>query len=329
MTVDEPADQDRVEGAEHGRERESPRRSRARPAEFGGQRPEEHAEGVEDGADVQAVRDEADRDDPPAVKDARRGAGRGQQAEFLDSECGLWDERRLMPRPDYPVLVGFGQTTQRGDDPRSALEPVALAAQAARRAEADCGASILSRVDSVRMVNVISWDYGDAPGALATMLGLEPRETAYTTMGGNSPQYLINSTADDIASGKVRVALLAGVEAMYTQRLARARKLKLAWRSASGRPDRTIGDDRWGSQEEEQRHGAAMPIQVYPLLENALRAANGLRIEEQRVRLGRQCARFSEIAAQNPYSWFAERKSAEEISTVTRENRMIGFPYPK
>src|SRR5438874_233437 len=72
MTVDEPADQDRVEGAEHGRERKSPRRSRARPAEFGGQRPEEHAEGVEDGADVQAVRDEADRDDPPAVKDARR-----------------------------------------------------------------------------------------------------------------------------------------------------------------------------------------------------------------------------------------------------------------
>ena len=48
-----------------------------------------------------------------------------------------------MPRPDYPVLVGFGQTTQRSDDPRSALEPVALAAQAARRAEADSGASIL------------------------------------------------------------------------------------------------------------------------------------------------------------------------------------------
>jgi acetyl-CoA C-acetyltransferase len=234
-----------------------------------------------------------------------------------------------MPRPDYPVLVGFGQTTQRSDDPHSSLEPVALAAQAARRAEADCGVSILGRVDSVRMVNVISWDYGDAPGALAATLGLEPRERVYTTMGGNSPQYLINSTADDIASGKVRVALLAGVEAMYTQRLARARKLKLAWRPASGRPDRTIGDDRWGSQEEEQRHGAAMPIQIYPLFENALRAANGWSIEEQRLRLGRQCARFSEIAAQNPYSWFPERRSAETISTVTTENRMIGFPYPK
>jgi hypothetical protein len=32
---------------------------------------EEHAEAVEDGADVQAVRDEADRDDPPAVEDPR------------------------------------------------------------------------------------------------------------------------------------------------------------------------------------------------------------------------------------------------------------------
>jgi acetyl-CoA C-acetyltransferase len=234
-----------------------------------------------------------------------------------------------MPHADYPVLVGFGQTTQRSDDPQRSLEPVALAALAARRAEADSGTSILRHVDSVRMVNVISWDYGDAPGALAATLGLQPRERVYTTMGGNSPQLLINSTADDIASGQVRVALLAGVEAMYSQRLARARRVKLAWRPASGSPDRTIGDDRWGSQELEQRHGAAMPIQIYPLFENALRAANAWSIEEQRLRLGRQCARFSEIASQNPFSWFPERKSADEISTVTPENRMIGFPYLK
>ena len=234
-----------------------------------------------------------------------------------------------MPQADYPVLVGFGQTTQRCDDPSLALEPIALAAEASRRAEVDAGAAVLRHVDSVRVVNVISWDYGDAPGALAAALGLESKSRVYTTMGGNSPQYLINATADEIASGAVRVALLAGVEAMYTQRQARARKLKLGWRPAAGTPERTIGDPRWGSQEEEQRHGAAMPIQIYPLFENALRAANGWTLEEHRIRLGRQCARFSEIAAQNPYSWFRERKSADEIATVTRENRMIGFPYTK
>ena len=31
----------------------------------------------------------------------------------------------------------------------------------------------------------------------------------------------------------------------------------------------------------------------------------------------------------NPYSWFPEPRSAEEIRTVTPKNRWIGFPYPK
>src|SRR2546425_5380810 len=115
-----------------------------------------------------------------------------------------------MPDPNDPVLVGFGQITQKTDDPRQALEPAALMAEAARRAEADAGAHLLREVDSVRVVNLISWTYGDAPGALAATLGIAPRERVYTSMGGNSPQFLINQTADEIAEGKVRIALLAG-----------------------------------------------------------------------------------------------------------------------
>ena len=235
-----------------------------------------------------------------------------------------------MTRPDYPVLVGFGQSTQRSDDPPQALEPIALAAQAARRAEEDAGAALLRHVDSVRVVNMISWDYGDHPAALAAALDMAPpRDRVYTTMGGNSPQFLVNATADDIASGEIRVALIAGAEAMHTQRQARARKDRLPWRAAAGSAPRTIGDGRWGTQEEEQRHGAAMPIHIYPLFENALRAAAGWTIEQHRTQLGRQCARFSEIASKNPYSWFRQAKSADEIATVTADNRMIGFPYAK
>jgi hypothetical protein len=46
--------------------------------------------------------------------------------------------------------VGFGQITQKSDDPLKALEPIALAAEAARRAEADAGTALLAHVDSVR-----------------------------------------------------------------------------------------------------------------------------------------------------------------------------------
>jgi acetyl-CoA C-acetyltransferase len=38
---------------------------------------------------------------------------------------------------------------------------------------------------------------------------------------------------------------------------------------------------------------------------------------------------MSAVAAENPYAWFPKARSAAEISTVTPENRMIGFPYPK
>jgi len=242
---------------------------------------------------------------------------------------GLWADLRRMSLADYPVLVGFGQITQRSEDPAQALEPIALCAEAARRAERDCGRDMLRHVDSVRVVNMISWDYGDAPKALAAALGLAARDGVYTAIGGNSPQYLINQTADEIAAGKVRVALIAGAEAMYTQRTARAKKQRPKWGAASGAPERTIGDSRWGTRDLENRHGAAMPIQVYPLFENALRAARGWSIEEHRRRLGEVCARFSQIAAANPYSWFRDAKSAEEIATPTADNRMIGFPYTK
>lgn len=152
-------------------------------------------------------------------------------------------------------------------------------------------------MDSVRLVNTLSWNYGDAPAALAAALGIAPRDRVYTSIGGNSPQLLINQTADEIARGEVRLALLAGREAMYTLRLARQRKIDLAWTPASGAPQRTIGDARWGTQPLEERHGAAMPIQIYPMFENALRAARGWTLEEHRRRLAASSSGASTTAA--------------------------------
>ena len=40
-------------------------------------------------------------------------------------------------------------------------------------------------------------------------------------------------------------------------------------------------------------------------------------------------ARFSAVAAGNPYAWISRPASAEEIRTPAPTNRMIGFPYPK
>jgi acetyl-CoA C-acetyltransferase len=40
-------------------------------------------------------------------------------------------------------------------------------------------------------------------------------------------------------------------------------------------------------------------------------------------------ARFSAVAAKNPYAWFPVERSPEEFTTVSASNRWIRFPYPK
>ena len=75
-----------------------------------------------------------------------------------------------------PILIGAGQLTQRDVEPGEALEPLAMMVEVARRAAADAGADVrvLTEVDTVAVVNILSWHYGNAPGLLAERLGAHP-----------------------------------------------------------------------------------------------------------------------------------------------------------
>ncbi|MBV8161199.1 MAG: acetyl-CoA acetyltransferase [Acidimicrobiia bacterium] len=234
--------------------------------------------------------------------------------------------------PRTPVIVGVAQTLRRPEDPATATAPVDMMAAALRLAADDSGAggALLDRADSLRAAAVLSWRYSD-PGALvARHLGISPRETVVTTTGGNSPQMLLNDTALAIQRGDVDVALLVGAEAMYTRFRARKVKAWLEWeQQADGEPTQILGDDRPGVNDLEMARSIVLPIQVYPVFENALRAAAGESIEEHQRTIGSLWARFSEVAARNPHAWSRQARSAEEIATVTPDNRWIGFPYTK
>jgi acetyl-CoA C-acetyltransferase len=125
----------------------------------------------------------------------------------------------------------------------------------------------------------------------------------------------------------VHLALLAGAEAMHGLQLARRAGVNLDWAEA-GTPE-VVGDNRWGTNDVEQRHHAQMPTNVYPLFDNALRAHRGWSIARHRAYLAELCARMAAVARDNPYAWFRDGKSAEEIGRVGESNRMIAFPYPK
>jgi acetyl-CoA C-acetyltransferase len=199
----------------------------------------------------------------------------------------------------------------------------------AREAQDDAGVQgLLTRIDSLQVVNVIAWPYTDTPGLLAERLGARPAHSIYTTVGGETPQRLINETAERIARGDTRLALLCGAEALHSVPRARKQGFKLSWQRR-GVPEEMVGEDRPGFSDIEARHGAVMPSRIYPLFENALRARLGLSIDEHRRRLGDLCQRLSAVAARNPYAWFQEALTSEEITTVSPNNRMICFPYPK
>jgi len=229
-----------------------------------------------------------------------------------------------------PILVGAGQLTQRDVEPAQALEPVALMAAAARIAAdaAGAGERLLRAVDRVAAVNVFCYPYGNVPRLLAERVGAHPVEELYTTIGGNTPQWLVNVMAARIAAGQADVVLLAGAEAMRSVARARRERVRLAWGGGDGTP-MILGDARDGVSPHEVTHGLALPTAVYPLFENAVRARRGWTLDEHRRRLGVLCSRLAAVAAANPHAWFRERRTPEEITTVTPENRLIGFPYPK
>lgn len=230
-----------------------------------------------------------------------------------------------------PVLIGAGQITQRDVAPEAAREPIELMREAARRAADDARlpASVLAELDSVSVVNLLSWPYANAPRLLAERLGATPREEIYTTVGGNTPQWLVNETAARIAQGRVGMALLAGAEAMHSAVRARRSGVRLPWSTAPAPAPTSVGDARPGSSEHEAAHGLVLPVQIYPLFENALRARAGRDIEAHARLLGELCASLAAGAVDNPYAWFRTPRSAHEIATVTDKNRMIAFPYPK
>ena len=235
--------------------------------------------------------------------------------------------------PRTPVVVGAGQTTQHPEDPAQAREPIDLLADAARAADADSGAprSVLRMLDTIAVVDIVSWKYPD-PGALVgRRLGIEPRTTMTTTVGGNSPQLLVNELASEIARGDARAVLIGGAECVYTRWRARLEpKTWLEWTQADDLPcARVVGDPRPGTNDYEMAHTAVAPTQIYPLFETALRSQTGRTVHEHQREVSELWATFAAVASDNPYAWSSVPYSAEEICTPSADNRIVTFPYLK
>jgi len=232
--------------------------------------------------------------------------------------------------PRTPVLVGSGQFLNHAATTADAIEPADLMARAIELAAADAGLASVPDPDSIRVVSLLTWKYGDPALIVAQRLGLSPRETAVTANGGNSAQSLVNTTAKEILAGDVDLVILTGGEAWRSRGRARKEGHDFTWEKApEGAVPRLIGEDLVMNHPAERARGIVMPVQVYPMFETAVRAAAGESVDEHLVKVSELWARFSAVAAGNPNAWLRDAKSAEEIRTPGPKNRMIGLPYTK
>jgi acetyl-CoA C-acetyltransferase len=235
--------------------------------------------------------------------------------------------------PRTPVLIGAGQLSNRVDRGADVLEPVDLIAEALRRAAEDSGAgdAALTCADAVHTVGLLSWRYRDPAALVAQRVGATPGVTSVTGMGGNGPQSLVNLTCLAILRGDTDLALLGGAEAWRTRMGARSAGAELEWtREAEDVPEaeRSIPEVPMVSPGEQAR-GVVMPVQVYPLFEQAHRVVLGRSLDDHLVAMSELWARFSEVAATNPHAWIQEAYTPAEIRTPSPDNRMIGYPYTK
>lgn len=236
----------------------------------------------------------------------------------------------MTANPEYvPVIVGVGQVNDRPATPEQGLDSGGLMVAALQAADADAGGGWLADVDSLALVSQMSWPHlNPLTQTVADGIGASPAHLFQTALpNGDSPILLLNQAANRIGSGEAKVCAVTGGEALRTAaHLARARAAAAGsdhkpnvMRDAAHR--RTVGY--------RQSYGLTVPVDVYPLYENAGRAAYGQSLAEGQAESGAIWERFSQVAAANPSAWIREASTADEIVTPTADNRPIAFPYTK
>ncbi len=227
-----------------------------------------------------------------------------------------------------PVIVGVGEFSDHPKEIAAGLEPLALMVQALTRAEQDSGGRLLHDIDSLDIVNFLSWRYHDPAKLLSDRLGIAPKHCYYGPVGGESPIRYIHEAAQRIARGESRVAAICGAEAQSTATKAERAGVTLPWPPfAHDAPEPLRGANY--QRPMAATLGIAKPVTVYPFYEAATAAHWGLTPREAAEESGELWARYAAVAAQNPEAWIKKAYTPAEITTPTPDNRLIAWPYTK
>lgn len=227
-----------------------------------------------------------------------------------------------------PVIVGTGEISDHPANIADGLEPLALLEAALKRAEQDSGASLLRDIDSLDIVNFLSWRYQDPAAQLSAKLNIKPKHAYYGPVGGESPIRYLHEAAQRIARGESSVAAVCGAEAQSTATKAERAGVTLPWTPfAHDAPEPLRGASY--QKPTAVKLGVFRPITVYPLYEAATAAHWGLTPREALQESGDLWSKYSKVAAGNPNAWLKREFAPGDITTPTADNRLIAWPYTK
>jgi len=247
-----------------------------------------------------------------------------------------------LPAPRTPVLIGVGQFSERLDEAGyQQRSPAELAAQAARAALDDSGtdaSALAAAIDTIAVTRQFENSTPTAqaplgcstnlPRSIGKRIGANPQRAVLEVTGGQSPQHLVNEFAHEIAEGRAGVVLLAGAEAISTQRHFQDKQPRPDF---SESPDGSLEDRGYGLgallSRQAQTHGLTGMPGYHGLLDNARRARLKRSLADYRLDMGRLFAPFTRIAATNPHAAAPLERSAEELATPSARNRPIADPY--
>ena len=238
--------------------------------------------------------------------------------------------------PRAPCLIGVGQQTWHPDEvgEEGAPEPLAMWEDVARLAADDtgvAGSAVLDRVDGLQIVYCQTWQYDDPTARLAARLGVEPRHTYYSGIGGTTPQVLVDGVAEQVLAGELDVALVCGAEALATQRRDKRRgdHYPYSFKPEERRPF------PWEApfHPTEVAHEVFQAWLTFAIFDNARRGHLGVGLDEYRRQLGDLLAPFTDIAHLDVYSCFGSSVNFARDALALRDgdSRSLtvtgGLPY--
>lgn len=235
------------------------------------------------------------------------------------------------PAPNTPVIIGVGFCQQKLDDALACDEPLQLMVQAVRDAGRDAGSeSVLQQLDSISVEQGM-WQYRNPGKWIADAVGCPQAKTVLADLGVLQMTPLFN-LFDDIQQGKQQLGMVTGGEAKY-----RELRAKIAGVAVSNtvQDENTPAPDLYHptpdpfATEVESAAGIMMPVELFAVIESAIRHAHGLTPDQHRDRIAALYSQFSEIASRNPHAWSQEVVPAEEIRNAVGKNAMLAFPYTK